>query len=402
MKWLGKGRQEDTIVEQPKGFDDYDLKLGDILRGERATLGKSVLDVQRELRINANYIIAIEDCAPDEFDTPGFISGYVKSYARYLSLDPEEVFKQFCDESGFRPVHGMSSAASGTKVVAATALPVSQGGDPLFENAQGKFIPPSSGFFGSIEPGAIGSLAILIALVGTLGYGGLTVLKEIQRVKVVPVDQSPVLFSDLDPVQLQNTADTQQAAQGTDDKLTRMYRPQVLSVPVVIARDAPISRLNPNEIGSFAQDVPVDRNTPVATSLPQDAFQTTEATAPQVFEDSVPNVTLFAQHPAWVRVKANDGTVIFEGHMNAGDEVPLPALEEAPTLHAGMSGSIYFAVNGTLYGPAGSGTRVVKNVPLDVASIQEKFNTVDFLENPALTKAARVAEVTTFKIPSSD
>ena len=32
---------------QLKGFDDYELKLGDIMRGERATLGKSLLDVQR-------------------------------------------------------------------------------------------------------------------------------------------------------------------------------------------------------------------------------------------------------------------------------------------------------------------------------------------------------------------
>ncbi len=44
---------------QLKGFDDYELKLGDIMRGERATLGKSLLDVQRELRIKASYISAI-------------------------------------------------------------------------------------------------------------------------------------------------------------------------------------------------------------------------------------------------------------------------------------------------------------------------------------------------------
>ena len=39
-----------------RGFDDYQLSLGDILRGERATKGKSLLNVQREIKVNAVYI----------------------------------------------------------------------------------------------------------------------------------------------------------------------------------------------------------------------------------------------------------------------------------------------------------------------------------------------------------
>ena len=35
------------------GFDDFEMRLGDMMRGERATIGKSLLDVQRELRIRA-------------------------------------------------------------------------------------------------------------------------------------------------------------------------------------------------------------------------------------------------------------------------------------------------------------------------------------------------------------
>ncbi len=61
------------------------------MRGERATMGKSLLDVQRELRIKAAYIAAIENRDPSAFDTPGFIAGYVRSYARYLGMDPDEL-----------------------------------------------------------------------------------------------------------------------------------------------------------------------------------------------------------------------------------------------------------------------------------------------------------------------
>ena len=77
------------VADRIKSFDDFELKLGDVMRGERATMGKSLLDVQRELRIKATYIAAIENSDPSAFDTPGFIAGYVRSYARYLNMDPE-------------------------------------------------------------------------------------------------------------------------------------------------------------------------------------------------------------------------------------------------------------------------------------------------------------------------
>ena len=96
---LAYNSQEDK-KNKPKGFDDFELKLGDTLRGERATLGKSLVEVQNELKIKAAYISAIENCDPLAFDTPGFVAGYVRSYARYLNLDPDEVFSKFCSESG--------------------------------------------------------------------------------------------------------------------------------------------------------------------------------------------------------------------------------------------------------------------------------------------------------------
>src|SRR4051794_33508186 len=83
-----------------KALGTYEYPLGDELRGERATLGKTLLDIQRDLRIKAAYIAAIEDAAPEVFPNPSFIAGYVRSYARYLSLDPDEIFHRFCLESG--------------------------------------------------------------------------------------------------------------------------------------------------------------------------------------------------------------------------------------------------------------------------------------------------------------
>ena len=54
IRKLGQGRMIGRKVapsaqgaDKPKGFDDFELRLGDVMRGERATLSKSLLDVQR-------------------------------------------------------------------------------------------------------------------------------------------------------------------------------------------------------------------------------------------------------------------------------------------------------------------------------------------------------------------
>ena len=91
------------------GFDSYDIRLGEELRGERATLGKSLLNVQKDLRIKAAYISAIENCDLNAFPNKGFIAGYVRSYARYLNLNPETIFERFCLESGYsNSIHNKS------------------------------------------------------------------------------------------------------------------------------------------------------------------------------------------------------------------------------------------------------------------------------------------------------
>ena len=164
---LAFSSQEEKQI-RPKGFDDFELRLGDTLRGERATLGKSIIEVQNELKIKAAYISAIENCDAVAFDTPGFVAGYVRSYARYLNLDPDEVFQKFCSESGFATVHGMSDKASSIKTDANPVLLPSENfidGDELFSKSPSAILDNSSKTFDKIEPGAIGSLVALICVV---------------------------------------------------------------------------------------------------------------------------------------------------------------------------------------------------------------------------------------------
>lgn len=380
----------------PKSFDDYELRLGDMMRGERATMGKSLLDVQRELRIKASYVAAIENCDPSVFDTPGFIAGYVRSYARYLNMDPDVAFDTFCLESGFTVAHGMSSEASSRRPL---ATPISSGGglgSGAFTSPTTPFAPAVGGIFSQVEPRAIGSLLVLVGLIGGIGYGGLSILKEIQQVQFAPVEQTPLVLADVDPLhaaRLPLGAEVLAAA-GSDpaaEALDRLYRPQALDVPVLTARDAPIATLDPRSLGNFA--VPELPSLTLADASLPGAGPLGQQTVPQVVEDMTPGVEMVAVRPSWVQVTSADGSVIYEGIMTAGDSFSVPLTEEAPKLRTGESGAIYFAVNGGHFGPVGARGQVSKNIDLSVDGVLERFEVADLEDGKNSALATMVAEL---------
>ncbi len=385
-------------IDKPKGFDDFEVRLGDVMRGERATLGRSLLDVQRELKIKATYIAAIENCDVSAFESQGFIAGYIRSYARYLGLDPEWAYLKFCAEAGFAPAHGMAAAASSPRVHA----PLGQGAlrDP-FADPHASYIPRGPGLFSGIEPGAVGSIAVLIALIGAIGYGGWTVLQEVQRVQLSPVDQAPVVVAEIDPlgnvagdaplVRSAPEATTESASAANDPVATdgqgydRLYRPQALDVPVLVARDGPIAAIDPRTGGVIGR----------ATLNETDATgQTTDGSldAVQVVEADAPAVELLAVRPSWVRVQSADGTVLFEKILDAGERYVVPQMEEPAVLRAGNSGSVYFAVNGQTYGPAAPGAQVVKNVALSPEALTGSYQLADLSSDPDLATMVSVAD----------
>lgn len=383
--------EEHGEVVEPKGFDDFELKLGDVMRGERATMGKSLLDVQRELRIKASYIAAIENSDPSAFDTPGFIAGYVRSYARYLNMDPEQAFQDFCTESGFAVAHGMSAEASSrSKHGSASAASATGLGGDAFAAPNTPFIPAPGNFLSQIEARAVGSLMVLAALIGGIGYGGWSVLKEIQQVQFAPVDQTPAVLADLDPLSSAVLEVAEGAKDPAAEALDRLYRPQALDVPVLVARDAPISTLDPSMLGNFtAPELPSVVLAEASLSYEEEALQP----VPQVVAEVEPGVEMVAVRPSWVQVTAADGSVILETIMDAGQRFEVPLTEDAPRLRTGESSAIYFAVNGAHFGPVGARGQVSKNIELSMDAITGRFELADLSDGRNEALATLVAEL---------
>jgi cytoskeletal protein RodZ len=389
-------------VDGPKGFDDFEVRLGDVMRGERATLGRSLLDVQRDLKIKATYVAAIENCDVSAFESQGFIAGYVRSYARYLGMDPEWAYAKFCAEAGFATAHGMSAAASSPRPPRAPAG--GRGKGPMrdaFADPNASFIPRGESLFSRIEPGAIGSMAVLLGLVGAIGYGGWSVLQEVQRVQVAPVDQAPSVVAEIDPLgNVSGEAPLVRSAPATSDtdlagadpvaegagQFDRLYRPQALDVPVMVSRDGPIAAIDRRELAA-----PTAAGLAAAGPGLADPAASGEA-AVQVVEAGAPAVELLAVRPSWVRVSSADGTVLFEKILDAGERYVVPQMETPAVLRAGNSGSLYFAVNGQTYGPAAPGAQVVKNVALSPEALTESYQLADLSGDPDLAAIVAVAD----------
>ena len=423
------GRKEPPKVEEeqapPKGFDDFDLRLGDIMRGERATMGKSLLDVQRELKIKASFIAAIENSDPSAFETPGFVAGYVRSYSRYLGLDPEWAFETFCLESDFvsaSTADKLGAPPTSNKPVYRKSSTVKTEGYDPFADPRVSFAPKPASALASLEPRAIGSTLVLLALICAVGYGGWSVMKEVQRVNVTPVERAPAAVAVVDPL-----ADVKRPEEGAGeeievasgaplDSLDRLYRPQALDRPLMVARDGPIASLDPRNIGALAglaMPSTGDRDTPLQMAAadaarsgvvrgidPGFGIEIDDAvaealadasTAPRVTAD-MPEVALVAVRPAWVRVRSADGSTLLEKILNPGDTFIVPQTEEPPTLRTGAAGAIFFAVNGVTYGPAGDNGAVVDKIALNSAALTESYSVAEATDGADAKKAVAVAQ----------
>lgn len=398
--------ETDSRVEEVEHFLDDDTRLGDIMRGERATLGKSLLDVQRELRIRASHVAAIENCDITAFDTPSFVSGYVRSYARYLGMDPDWTFRRFCLESGFQPTHGMAPAAFGPK-------PARRPSDPAeaLANPKALFIPQQESFWSEIEPRAVGALLVLVALVCGLGYGGWAVLQEVQRVTLTPGENAPGVVTALDPAEGAGMAEPPLDMSATTDLaeslpqpegLDRLYRPQILEAPVLTARDGPIAAIDPGlaqapeaeaeaatgAVAAIQQALAEAAQVPFGPPMPE------QAGGPITVAPDAPALEILAARPAWVRVTSADGTVLLEKIMDAGERFMLPSLDEPPVLRTGNSGAVYFAVKGQTYGPAAPGPQVVKNIRLSPEDVTGSFALADLNADPELAQMIAMAQAT--------
>lgn len=76
------------------------VQIGDKLRQARTAAGLEISDVAADLRINAEYLAALESNDFEAIGAPTYAKGYLRSYANALSLSPEALLEEF-DSLGY-------------------------------------------------------------------------------------------------------------------------------------------------------------------------------------------------------------------------------------------------------------------------------------------------------------
>lgn len=98
------------------------MSLGERFRAAREQRGLTLSDVAEHLRIRSVYLAAIEDENWKAIGAPVYIRGFLRTYARYLGLDPEEAV------SAFNAAEGAAGAAAAPPPVSARTDFRQQGG----------------------------------------------------------------------------------------------------------------------------------------------------------------------------------------------------------------------------------------------------------------------------------
>lgn len=80
-------------------------QLGDTLRERRVSLGISLDTAEEDTKIRGRLIQALEEGDYAKLPNPGYVRGYVSSYARYLELDPVPLLAMYRAETGAGRFH---------------------------------------------------------------------------------------------------------------------------------------------------------------------------------------------------------------------------------------------------------------------------------------------------------
>lgn len=98
MNWSGSRRAERAEAETAAAVvadesRERARRTGEILRETRTERRITLSDVEQDIRINRTYLEALEQARFDLLPAPVYARGFMRSYARYLGLDPEEAVR---------------------------------------------------------------------------------------------------------------------------------------------------------------------------------------------------------------------------------------------------------------------------------------------------------------------
>ncbi len=120
MKWPRPGSDEARAAASVAAEERRARarEMGERLRAARIDQALTIEEVEATTRINRIYLEALEEGEYEALPAPVYARGFMRSYARFLSLDPEEavaaVPRDLPRPQGLEPLPGLRRTASST------------------------------------------------------------------------------------------------------------------------------------------------------------------------------------------------------------------------------------------------------------------------------------------------
>lgn len=108
---------------------ESDKRLGDRFRVAREARGLTLSEVAEQIRIRSIYLAAIEDENWAAIGAPVYVRGFLRTYARFLGLDPEEAVTDF--RSSGAPQSDEAVTGDGPAALPMLARPTSRNLSPV-------------------------------------------------------------------------------------------------------------------------------------------------------------------------------------------------------------------------------------------------------------------------------
>lgn len=89
----------DDATGQPAALSRSEETLGSFLKRHRLSQGKELDDIAKKTRIHASTLLAIEEDNPKALPAEVFARGFIKNYAQYLGLDPNEALAWYIEQN---------------------------------------------------------------------------------------------------------------------------------------------------------------------------------------------------------------------------------------------------------------------------------------------------------------
>lgn len=366
----------DTLEFAPEHAADVPTTL----RAARLEQGLRLDDVAAAIRIRPGYLEALEDGRYADLPGAAYVSGFIRGYAEYLGLDPEEMARRYRVEAAApknpqsalnfpQPVSPGSRFPGGMLLALCLTLAGSVYGAYYYMTTQGgatavAAAPPL--------PERLATELGIAAETPTPSQAAAAPLSPIDE-PPTPTAATPLALSSapapsgdaaappsVDAASSPETVAAASAAPVEGDAVAATAAEDAMSATAAIEETATIAAEEPADAQAAAE-----ATTEIAAAQPSPPEPPAEAPAGRVFgAGDAARVVIRATEDSWVQIRDAAGDLLLVRILKPGDVYNVPP-QPGVTLRTGNAGGLDILVDGRSTPKLGETGDVLRNVALD-------------------------------------